>query len=85
MQLLKTKGGKESELRDNDAKRYHDVSSPAGSGLPPPLERSSCCFDPGDCTRRDQWVHFNVNQKDKVCVLPMNDKENIQTNQSSLS
>jgi len=64
--LLRTKGGNEGELRDNDAKRYYDVSSRPGSGLPPPLERSSCCFDPGDCTRRDQWVHFNVKEKDKV-------------------
>ncbi len=61
LRTIKTK-----ELADNDAKRYHAVVSPPGSGRPPPLEDSSCCFDPGDCTRRDHWVHFNAGKQDQV-------------------
>ena len=33
----------------------------------PPLEAASCCFDPGDCTRRDHWVHFS--DTSKVCMM----------------
>lgn len=57
------------ELQDNDAKILHDIIEPAPrlagtemaerSPVRAALEGASCCFDPGDCTRRDQWRHYS--------------------------
>jgi hypothetical protein len=65
---LKGEGNNERELRDNDAKPYYAVAAAAAAGgaRAPLLEAASCCFDPGDCTRRDQWVHFNDQKLKKV-------------------
>jgi hypothetical protein len=58
------------ELRDNDAKSLHEVLAPARhlagtdlakrSPVRAALEGASCCFDAGDCARRDQWRHFST-------------------------
>jgi hypothetical protein len=62
--LLKTQGGNQKELGDNDEKVLHAVVPTAKNDRP--MEQASCCFDPGDCTRRDHWVHFS--NKEKVFI-----------------
>ena len=64
------KGALKKEFDSNDEKPIYDIIEPprqlVGTAIAETapmraaLEGASCCFDAGDCTRRDHWRHFST-------------------------